>query len=215
MLYWILRHTSNLWPAITLYSILVVCSSSLEHRFIRSSSSCDNPDLRPHVALHSFLSSRRKTKTSSSLIFIVGHNNRKSTRSTCKSSTITKFGFHVAYNGSFWDLVEREYVSDRERGLLSAVHKLTGVHSFRAQHEFVVALVAVGIQKLDLCNWCATTRIVNDILHNSANITMSFRIVKRSKLHRTLASSGMSLEDQTLTLSLCLDVFTHISIQAE
>jgi hypothetical protein len=88
MLDWILGHTSDLWPAVTLDTVLVVGTPCLEERLIGTSTSSDDSDLRTNSRGDSLLASGRKTKTGSAILVIVCHNDSKGTRSTGKGTTV-------------------------------------------------------------------------------------------------------------------------------
>jgi len=204
MLYWVLSNSTNLWPAVTLYSILVVGVSSLEEWLIGTSTSSNNSDLCTNIGSNSLLSSRRKTKTGGSLIVIVGDNNSEGSRSTCECTTVSYLRLNVAHNGSLWNSRERKTVSYSKSSLLSAVDVLSSVHSLSSKHKLIITLVTVSVEELNLCNRSSTTRIMDDLLDNSADVSVLLSEVKSTKLYSSLAGTGVSLEDGRLTLSLCL-----------
>lgn len=204
MLYRIFSHTTNLGPAVALYGVLVVGSSSLEQRLVGTASSGNDTNLGTDGRWDGLFTTRRKTQTSCSLIFVVGDNNRKGTRASGKGTTVSTLGLDVANNGSLWNLVQWQDISNRQSGLLSTVDELSCVHAFCAQKELIVSLVSVSIQELHLGYRGATTRIMEDFLDNSTDVSLLLSIVKRTKLDRTLASTDMCLEDGGFTLSLGL-----------
>ena len=206
MLYGVLSNTTNLRPAVTLDGILVVSTSGLEKRLISSASSSDNTDLGTDSGRNSLLSSRRKSKTGSSLLFVVGDNNGKGTRASGKSTTISLLGLNVADNGSLGDNLKRKNISDSQGGLLSAVNKLTSVHTLSADEKFVVSLITVSIQELDLGKGSSSTGVMDDLLDNSTDVSLLFGIVQSSELDSTLSGSGVRLENSGLTLTLGLQI---------
>jgi hypothetical protein len=110
---------------------------------------------------------------------------------------------------------------------LSEVDELSRVHSFRSDNEFLVELVAVYIVECNNCQRSATARIVDDVLHNTLDVTVSLGEVKLAKLGSTLSlgrvglyqakndkkksapargelnNMGHHLENATVTLTLC------------
>jgi hypothetical protein len=204
VLYGVFSYTTNLGPAVTLDGILVVCTSSLEQRLISSTSSSDNADLSTNCGRNGLLSSRRKSETGGSLVFIVGDNNGKGTRASGKSTTISLLGLNVADNGSLRDDLQRKNISDSQGGLLSTINELASVHTLSADEKFVVSLVTVSIQELDLGKRSSSTGVMNDLLDNSTDISLLFGIVQSSELDSTLSGSGMRLENSGLTLTLGL-----------
>mmetsp|Transcript_5150 Transcript_5150/g.6232 ORF Transcript_5150/g.6232 Transcript_5150/m.6232 type:complete len:218 (-) Transcript_5150:15-668(-) len=209
MLYRILRHTPNLGPAVTLDTVLVVGISSLQKGLVGTSTSSDDTNLGTNVRGDSLLTSRRQTKTSGSLVFVVSDNNGKGTRSTGKGTTVTDLGFHVADNGTLGDRTERQDISNCQSGLTSTVDELTSVHTLGTEQKFRVALVTVGVQELNLGDGGTTTGIVHNVLDDTTNVTALLGIVQRTKLDGTLTSTGVGVENRPLTLSLNLDVFSH------
>mmetsp|Transcript_17536 Transcript_17536/g.24365 ORF Transcript_17536/g.24365 Transcript_17536/m.24365 type:complete len:234 (-) Transcript_17536:20-721(-) len=209
MLYGILCHTTNLGPAVTLDTVLVVGISSLQKGLIGTSTSSDDTNLGTDIGGDSLLTSRRQTKTSGSLIFVVGDNDSKGTGSTGKGTTVTNLGFDVADNGTLGDRGERQDVSNSQGGLTSTVDELTSVHTLGTKQKFRVTLVTVGVQELNLGHGGTTTGIVHNVLDDTTNVTALLRIVQRTKLDGTLTGTGVGCENRPLTLSLNLDVFSH------
>jgi len=111
MLYWILRYTTNLRPTITLHAVLVIRSSSLEHWLVGTSSTGNDPNLSTSGTRHGLLTTTWKTKTSSTLIFIMTDNDSEATRSTREGTTVTKTRLDVTHDGTFWYLIQRKYVT--------------------------------------------------------------------------------------------------------
>lgn len=204
MLYWIFSHTPNLGPAVALNRILVVGVSSLEEGLIGTSTSSNNSNLGTDTGLNSLLSSRGKTKTSGSLVIIVGNDNGEASRSTSKSSTVSNLTLNVTHNGTLWNGGKRKNVSNDKSSLLSTVNELTSVHTLSGNHEFRVALETVGIHKLNLGKGGTSTRVVDDLLDDSTNVTVFLGIIEGTELGGSLAGTGVRLEDGGFTLPLCL-----------
>lgn len=206
MLHGILGHTANLGPAVALDGVLVESPSGLEEGLVGSAPSRHNPNLGADRGWDRLLATRRQTQAGRALFIIVSDNDRKGTGPAGKGAAVTEFGFHVADNGSFRNGREREDVTNAQRRLLSAVDELTSVHAFRAEEQFGVALVPVQVAKLDASDGGASAGVVQDFLHNPANVTVLFGIIERAQFHSTLASSGVRLKDGglSLTLGLCV-----------
>jgi len=204
MLDGILRHTSHLGPAVTLDSVLVVGTSSLQQRLISTSTSGNNTDLGTDERRNSLLSSRGKTKTGGSLFLIVGDDDSEASGSTGESATVTDTGLDVAHNGTLGNLLQGKHVSDGQSGLLSAVDELSGVHTLSSNHELSVALEAVSIQELNLGDSGTPSGVMEDFLDNTTDVSATLGVVDGSKLDGTLTRARVGLEDGGLTLSLCL-----------
>lgn len=52
-------------------------------------------------------------------------------------------------------------------------------------------LEAIGVAEGYFGEWCTSTRIVNDVFDDAANVTVFFCVVKGSKLRRSLVEASM------------------------
>jgi hypothetical protein len=136
----------------------------------------------------------------------VSDNDSKGSTSSGKGTAVSQLGLDIADNGTFRDNVQRKNVSNGQGSLLAAVNELASVHTLGAYQQLVVSLVSVGVSELDLGNRSSTTRIVNDILDDTANVSVLFGIVECTKLHGTLAGPDMRLEDGGFSLTLGLRI---------
>jgi len=210
MLYGILSYTTNLWPAVSLHGVLVVCTSGLQQGLVGTSTSGDDSDLGTDGGGDRLLTSRRKSKLRGSLVFVVGDNDGVGTGATSKGTTVSALGFDVADNGSLGNRSQGKDISTGKAGLLSAVDELSAVHTLGTDEQFIVALVSVLIQELNTTNGSTSTGVVHDLLDDSSDVTLLLGIVERSELASTLSRACVRTEDGGLTLSLCLDVLSHL-----
>lgn len=132
------------------------------------------------------------------------HDNCKGTTATSKLPAVSEFGLDVANNGAFWNDREGQDIANGQGSLLSTVNELTRVHAFCANEKFIVSLVIVGISELDLGNRCTATRVMQDFLDYTANVTMLLGVVQGTELDGSLAGADMCLEDRGLSLALGL-----------
>lgn len=210
MLYGILRYTTNLGPAVALDGVLVVGTSGLQQGLIGTTASGDNSDLGTNGGRNRLLSSRGKSKLGGSLFFVVGDDNGVGTGSTGKGTAVSALGLDVADNGSLGDRSQWQDISAGKAGLLSAVNELSAVHTLGTQKQFIVALVSVLVEELDAAHGGTSTGVVHNFLDDASDVSLLFGIVQRSELDGSLAGAGVRLEDGGLTLSLCLDVLSHL-----
>ena len=206
MLHGVLRHTTNLGPAVALDSVFVVGTSGLEQGLVGTSASGDNTDLGTDLRVDSLLTARGKTKTGGALVLVVGDDDGEASGSPREGAAISDLGLDVAHNGTLRDLFQREHVADGERGLLPAVHELSGVHALGGHHELHVSLEAVGIEELDLGDGGTASGVVKDLLDDATDVTATLGVVDGSELDGSLARARMGLEDGGLTLPLCLSI---------
>jgi hypothetical protein len=207
MLYGILSYTTNLRPAVALDGILVVGTSGLQQGLVGTTTSGDNSDLGTDVGGDGLLASGWKSKLGSSLLLVVGYNDGVGTGATGESTTVTTLGFDVADNRSLGNRGEWQDVTAGKTGLLAAVDELSAVHSFGTEEQFVVSLVSVLVDELNLAHGGTSTGVVHDFLDDSSEVALLLGVIKRSKLDRSLSGTRVRLEDGGLTLPLCLLLF--------
>ena len=134
----------------------------------------------------------------------MGDDHSKTTGSTGKGTAIAHLGFDIANDGTLGNLSQRQDISNGQSGLFSTVDELTSVHAFGGHHEFGIAFEAIGIQELNLGDWGTSSGIVEDFLHDSADVASTFGIVNGTELDGPLARAGVGLEDGRFALSLRL-----------
>merc|ERR1712071_733073 len=72
-------------------------------------------------------------------------------------------------------------VSDLESGFLSAVDELAGVHSLDSEEDLFPRLVTVRVAEVYDCQWGTSTRVVDNFLDYSFNVTMSLGEIFRAE----------------------------------
>ena len=209
VLHWVHCHTTNLWPLVTLDSVLVECTASLKERLVCTSTTSDNAYGCTALVAYGLLGSGRKSNASGSLVFIVVHDNCVVTGALGELSTISWLCLNVAHDGTLRHGVKREDIANTELGLLSAVNKLTSVSSLNSNEKEVVALITVCVLELHLSNWCSSSWFVNDILDDTLCVALTLSEVKCSQLARTNSILGVTLENGALTLTTSSNNFSH------
>jgi hypothetical protein len=68
---------------------------------------------------------------------------------------------------------------------------LTSVHSFVGDECLGDVLVSVWMTESDLGERSTTARVVNDLLHDTTNITMSLSVVEGAELGRGFVETGV------------------------
>jgi hypothetical protein len=132
----------------------------------------------------------------------VANDNNVVARGTAKSTTVTNLLLDVGQNGTFRNRAERENVTDVQGSLLTSVDELTSVDALVSNEGLLTLLVLVGVTENDLGKGSTTARVVDDLLDNTTNVTVSLSVVERTELGGALSQAGVSLEDGTGTLSL-------------
>jgi len=204
MLDGVLGNTTDLGPAVALDGVLVVGTARLEKGLVGTSATGDDADLGTDVGLDGLLSAGGEAKTCGALVLVVGDDDGEAAGATGEGTTVTYVGLDVADNGTLGDRGEGQDVAALKRGLLAAVDELAGVHALSSDEELGIALVAVGVQELDLGDGSTTSGVMDDVLDDAADVALLLGVVKGTKLHGALAGAGVSLEDGGLTLTLGL-----------
>ena len=91
------------------------------------------------------------------------------------------------------------------RTLLAAVDELASVGALSRGPLHVVLLEVVAVVELDLGDRRTTSRVVDDVLHDTADVAVFLGIVGRTQAARTLAVLGVGGEDGATTLALTTD----------
>lgn len=107
----------------------------------------------------------------------MSHNCRKASGTACKSTAITDTRFNVTHNGTLRYSRQGQNVPHHKISLSSTINELPGIHALGCHHEFSITLKTIGILKLDLSYWGTTSRIMNDFLHHTLDVSVSFRVI--------------------------------------
>jgi len=126
MLDWILGDTSNLWPAITLHSKLVVGTASFQHWLVDSSAAGDQTQRGTVSAGVQLLDAGWELDSGSAGVWVVGHDGAVAAGGLGDLAAVTGLLLQGAHDRTFWHLADWHDVTDAELGLLTAVHKLAG-----------------------------------------------------------------------------------------
>lgn len=119
-------------------------------------------------------------------------------------STVTSLFLDVADDGTLWALCDGEDVSDVEGGLLSTVDEGTGGETLGSDKSLSLELVAVWVTEDDGGEWRTTSSVVDDVLYDTTDVTVSLGKVERTETSWVLSVVGVGLEDTT-GLSLVAD----------
>ena len=102
----------------------------------------------------------------------------------------------------------------KELTFVASVDELAGVHAFNCDEIFNSLLVSVCVPESHFGKWCSSTWIMNDVLHNSLDVSrpsklgafsylpLSLNIVKSSESSRSHSVSASGCEYKTSSVSL-------------
>jgi hypothetical protein len=164
-------NTSNSGPMGSLGLHLEVHSVSLEERFVCSLTTSGDTNHSSAISLDLFSVSRWQFNTGLSTIIDVTNNSGRGTGSSGEGSSISEFSFAVSDNGTFRHQLDGKNISNREGSFLSSIDELTREHSFNGDEVLDSLLISVGVSESDFGKWGTTSRVVDDILNNTFDIS--------------------------------------------
>jgi len=209
MLDWILCDTSNLGPAVTLDTVLVVGSAGFQDRLINSSTAGNEAKNGSVLAGEQLLDTRWELDSSSASVCVVGYDGTVTSRGLCDLTAVASLLLERAHDGTFWHRSNGQNVADVELGLLTAVDELTGADAFRADHGLGDPSVLVWILELNFGERGATAWVVYDVLDETLHKALSLGIVERSEFGGSFSAFRSGCKDRPSTFTLALDHAPH------
>ncbi|GMT09040.1 hypothetical protein PFISCL1PPCAC_337, partial [Pristionchus fissidentatus] len=204
--------SSHARPAVTLSLVLVVSTSSLEHGLVGTSSTGDDSYHGAVVGLDDLLGSRRKTDAGFSGVGVVSDDGGVVSGGTGKTSTVSDLLLDVADSSSLGKLSNGENVSDLHLGLSSAIDELSGVHALASNHGALQLLVLVGATELDDGEGSSSSGVMDDILKEALQVSVTLGEVDGTELGGSLAVLVVGLEDTSGSLTLDADSASHLTL---
>ena len=195
-------NTTNLRPAVTLDTVLVVSTTSLEDGLVNTTTTSDHTDGSTSSRGDDLLSTRGEADTGGVGLLVVGDDSRVVTRGTSKLSAITSLLLNVADDGTFRKLANGKDVANSEGSIGTSIDVLTGVDTFSSDEGLLDGLVLVRVTEDDGCKGSTTTRIVDDLLDNTLDVAVTLGIIEATVLCSTLTVGGVSVEDGIITPTL-------------
>jgi len=211
MVDWVHGNTTSLWPAVALDGELVLSTGSLQERLVGTTTTSDDTDHSTGVALDDLLGTGWELDTGLALIWVVTDNGNVVSGGTTESTTVTDLLLDVGDDGTFWDGSERKDVSDGQGSVLTGVDELAGVHALVGDEGLGVELELVWVTEDNLGQWGTTSWVVDDVLYDTTNVTVSLSIVEGTELSWGLVQTGVGSEDRATALSLVTNNSSHFS----
>merc|ERR1719209_31024 len=204
-------HTTNLRPRVPLSLVLEVGSAGLQQRLIDSSSTGDDADHRAVAGRNRLLRSRRQFHFRPSHIRVVGDDGGVVARSSGQFAAISQLLLQLADDGSLWHGADGHHVADGQRRLLAAVDELARVHALHGDERLLALLKFVRISELDDGQRRASTRVVNDVLHDALDVPVTLGIVGGPQSSGAFAMFVVGRKDRPRPLTLRTNDATHLS----
>lgn len=195
MLDWVHGNTSNSWPVSLLGLGLVVGSVSLEERLVSSLATSTDADHASAGSLDGLSDTGWESDSGLLAIFGVTNDNSGGTRGSGESSTVSLLGFNIGANGSLWHGGDWENVADGQGCFGSSVNKLAAVHALNCDEKLSVLLEFVLISETNLSERSASAWVVNNVLHDSLDVSSTLSEVQSSETCWSNSLRGVGLED--------------------
>jgi len=205
-------NTTSLGPAVTLDGELMLGTRGLQERLVRSATTSDDANHATGAAADNLLGSGGKLDTGLALIGVVADNGDVVAGGTTESATVTDLLLDVGDDGTLRNGGEGKDVADGQGGALSGVDELAGVHAFVGNEGLGALLELVGRVENNTGERGATTGVVDDLLHNTTDVSMSLRVIEAAELGRSLSETGVGSEDAAATFTLVSDNATHLDL---
>lgn len=132
----------------------------------------------------------------------MANNGNVVTGGTAERTAVTDLLLDVGDDGTLRNGSEGEDVADGQSSVLAGVDELAGVHALVGNEGLGVLLVPVGVAELDASQRGTTAGIVNDLLHDTADVSMTLGIVEGTEVGGANTGACDGLEDATLALTL-------------
>lgn len=208
MVHGVHSNTTSTGPVVTLGLVFVVCPASFEERLVDTSTTGDDANSCTSTPRDSLLRTTRQPYAGLVLIRLVSDNGCVVSGCTRESTTIADLLLNVADNGTFRALSDRENVPNSQSGLFAAVDKGASVEAFGRDEGLFLEFVAVGVTENDSGEGSTTARVVDDLLHDSTNVAITFSKVERTKASGSLVKTSVRFEDGVRS-PLCPNDPTH------
>lgn len=180
-----------------------------QHRLVGTATTSNNADHATGNTVNDLLGAGGQLDTGLALIGVVADDGNVVAGSTAQGATVADALLDVGDNGTLRHGAQREDVTDGQSGVLSSVDELASVHALVGDEGLGVHLELVGVAEDDLGERSATAGIVDDLLDDTTNVSVSLGIVEGSELGGGLVEAVDGSEDRGATLPLVPDNSTH------
>merc|ERR1719186_670904 len=210
MLYGVHGNTTNLRPAVPLRLVLVVSTASLQHRLVDPSSSSHNTDHGSVGAGDNLLGAGGKLDPGPLGVGVVSDHSGVVAAGPGHLAAISSLLLEVADDSSLGHEAYGHHVTDGDLSLPSAVDELAGVHALGRDEQLLLDLVPVGVPEVDDGQGGSTAGVVDDVLDDSLDVSVTLGEVGGTESGLTLAVLGVGGKHGPGALPLGADYTTHV-----
>lgn len=180
-------NTTSSGPVVPLCPGFPHCSGGLQHWLVRTATTGDDTDHTAGVGWDDLLGTGWELDTGLAFVRVVSDDGDIVTGGTAESASVSGALFDVGDDGTFRAAGEWEDVADGEGRLLSCVDELTGVHAFVGNEGLLVGLESVGVPEFNGGQRSTTTGVVDYVLDDTSDVTVTLSIVEGSELSRVFS----------------------------
>lgn len=183
-----------------------------QERLVCPSTTSNDTNHTTNAALDNLLRAGWELDSGLALIWVVADDGNVVAGGTAERTTVTHLLLDVGDDGTFWDGAEGKDVADGQAGVLAGVDELASVHALVGDEGLGVELEAVWVTENDLGERRTTAWVVDNLLHDTADVSMSLGEVVAAELGGSLVETGVGLRDY---LSIAVAVVCEFRIAAE
>jgi len=132
-------------------------------------------------------------------------------RGSSEFTAVSQLLLELADDGSLGHGADGHHVSDRQSRLLTAVDELTRVHALDGDERLLALLELVGISELNNGQRGSTAGVVDDVLHDSLDVSVTLRIIDSPQSGGALTMLIVGRKDRPGSLTLRTNDSTHLS----
>jgi hypothetical protein len=203
-------NTTDARPAVSLGLVLVVLTTGLEDGLLSTTTAGNEAHGGTALRRDELLLSGGKLNGGTAGIGVVANDGGVLTRGAGKSTTVTSLLLNVEHDGTLRHVTQRQHVTNVQLGTATAVDELAGVGTLSSDEHLLVLLVLVRVLEHNLGERSSTSRVVNDLLDETTNVTVSLGEVKGSVLRGTLSVLVVRLENRGTSLTLSSNNTAHV-----
>merc|ERR1719259_380839 len=116
----------------------------------------------------------------------------------------------IATGGTFWHISDWEHIANVEGSLVTAVDRLSSGCTFGSDEGLGVLAVFVWVLEGNTDEWSTSAWIVDDVLYDTLDKSMSFSKVHCPVFGWALAGACAGLEDTASTFTTGSDDTSHL-----
>lgn len=178
-----------------------------EHRLVGTATTGNDTNHTTRGVLDNLLGTTGKLDTGLAVLRVLANDADVVTGGTTKRTPVTRLLLDVGNDGTFRNGGKREDVADGQGSILSGIDELASVHALVGDEGLGDLLKLVGVTELDLGERSTTAGVVDDLLHDTTDVSMTLSIVERTELRGGLVETGVSRWKEANTISISVSFF--------